>query len=77
MADFFAMGGYGFYVWGSYIVTAVFMIVEVLWVRNRRKTVLQRLSVMRKLSRSAPEATVQAASITAVKMNSASTTQPK
>ena len=27
-SEFFAMGGYGFYVWGSYLVTAVLMLVE-------------------------------------------------
>ena len=27
-ADFFAMGGYGVYVWGAYAVTAVLMLVE-------------------------------------------------
>ena len=27
-ADFFAMGGYGVYVWGAYAVTAALMLVE-------------------------------------------------
>jgi len=27
-AEFFAMGGYGLYVWGSYAVAAAFMLVE-------------------------------------------------
>lgn len=27
-SEFFAMGGYGLYVWGSYIVTAVCMLAE-------------------------------------------------
>ena len=27
-ADFFAMGGYGVYVWGAYAMTAVLMLVE-------------------------------------------------
>lgn len=36
--DFFAMGGYGLYVWGSYGLTAVLMAVEpVLAVRRRRQ----------------------------------------
>ena len=25
-SDFFAMGGYGFYVWGSYVVALVLMV---------------------------------------------------
>lgn len=35
---FFAMGGYGFYVWGSYLVTAIVMIGELLILRNRQRT---------------------------------------
>ena len=27
-ADFFAMGGYGLYVWGAYAMTAALMLVE-------------------------------------------------
>jgi heme exporter protein D len=33
--DFFAMGGYGFYVWGSYLVTAALIVVEIVAVRSR------------------------------------------
>jgi heme exporter protein D len=33
--DFLAMGGYGFYVWGSYIVAVVAIAVEVAAVRAR------------------------------------------
>ncbi|MBI3774527.1 MAG: heme exporter protein CcmD [Gammaproteobacteria bacterium] len=36
-SDFFAMGGYAFYVWGSYAVTAVLMIVEVIMVMRRHR----------------------------------------
>jgi heme exporter protein D len=46
MSEFFAMGGHGFYVWGSYGLTALFMIVEVILVARSKKTVLQRLSRM-------------------------------
>jgi heme exporter protein D len=35
-AEFFAMGGYGFYVWGSYVVTALLMGVEP-WLAHRRR----------------------------------------
>ena len=35
---FSAMGGYGFYVWGSYLVTAIVMIGELLILRNRQRT---------------------------------------
>jgi heme exporter protein D len=33
--DFFAMGGYGFYVWGSYAVTVVLVAIEIVAVRTR------------------------------------------
>jgi heme exporter protein D len=35
-ADFWAMGGYGLYVWGSFGVTAFCMAIEVLWVKQAR-----------------------------------------
>lgn len=34
-AEFFAMGGYGFFVWGSFGVTAVCMFLEP-WITARR-----------------------------------------
>jgi heme exporter protein D len=37
--DFIAMGGYGFYVWGSYLVTAIVIITEILLLRARRRAV--------------------------------------
>jgi len=37
LADFFSMGGYGFYVWGAYLVTAVAIVMEVVAVRARLK----------------------------------------
>ena len=33
--EFFAMGGYGLYVWGSYALTALFMAVEPLLALRR------------------------------------------
>ena len=35
--EFFGMGGYALYVWGSYGVTALLLIAEVLMVRARSK----------------------------------------
>jgi heme exporter protein D len=37
MNEFFAMGGYGFYVWSAYGVTAVVIIAEIIAVRARHK----------------------------------------
>ena len=40
MNEFFAMGGYGFYVWGAYGVTALAIVVELLALRARRGAAL-------------------------------------
>jgi heme exporter protein D len=37
--DFLAMGGYGFYVWGSMIVTGLAIALETVLLRQRRKRV--------------------------------------
>jgi heme exporter protein D len=44
MSEFFAMGGHGPYIWGSYAVTALFMVVEVVVAMRSKKTVLKRLA---------------------------------
>jgi heme exporter protein D len=43
MQEFFAMGGYAFYVWGSFGVTAVLMFLEVVLLRQRKRQLLRRL----------------------------------
>jgi heme exporter protein D len=40
MSNFFAMNGYGFYVWSAYGATAVVLAIELLVLRSRRRTVL-------------------------------------
>jgi len=52
-AEFFAMGGYAFYVWGSFGVTALALLIEPLLIRKRRNEVLRGLQ--RELSVSAKE----------------------
>ena len=37
-AEFFAMGGYGLYVWGSYAVTFVLIVLELMLVAARHRT---------------------------------------
>ena len=44
MSEFFAMGGHGFYIWVSFGVTALCMIVEVFAVKRSRKTVFKQLA---------------------------------
>jgi heme exporter protein D len=46
LSEFWAMGGYGLYVWGSYVVTAAIIVVEILLLKKSRKqtmTLLKRL----------------------------------
>ena len=51
MSEFFAMGGYGFYVWTAYAALAVVLVLEVIAVRTRRKAVVEEARL------SAPEST--------------------
>jgi len=42
-ADFFAMGGYALYVWGSYAVTGGLIVMEIILLRNRRRAAVGQL----------------------------------
>lgn len=44
MSEFFAMNGYGYFIWMSYGVTALFMVAEVLALLQSNKSVLKSLS---------------------------------
>lgn len=43
VADFFHMGGYAFYVWGSFGISALVVIAEVWQVRAKRREILRNL----------------------------------
>jgi heme exporter protein D len=43
-SEFFAMGGYGLYVWGSYGVTAAWMLLEPLLAARRHRAALRALA---------------------------------
>ena len=43
-SDFWAMGGYGLYVWGSFGVTAALMAAEALWAWQGRQQALSRVA---------------------------------
>ncbi len=49
-SEFLDMGGYGFYIWGSYGAAALLMLLEVLWVRHRYRTIRQRLGRINRMS---------------------------
>jgi heme exporter protein D len=38
------MGGYGLYVWGSFGVTALCMLVEIFWVQRAREQALNQIA---------------------------------
>ncbi len=38
ISEFFSMGGYGLYVWGSYGVTLICVVGEILLIKNRHRT---------------------------------------
>jgi heme exporter protein D len=40
-SEFFAMGGYGLYVWGSYGVTAAWMLLEPVLAARRHRAALR------------------------------------
>jgi len=40
-SEFFAMGGYGLYVWGSFGVTALALVIEVWLIRRRHAAAVQ------------------------------------
>ena len=52
--DFFAMGGYALYVWGSYAVTFALIAVEVVLVRRRRRVALRDARTLRVSEGGAP-----------------------
>ncbi len=42
-SEFWAMGGYGLYVWGSFGVTALCVALEMIWVKNARAQALAQI----------------------------------
>lgn len=49
-ARFFDMGGYAFYVWGSFGVTLAMMGAEVLLLRRRRRALLRQAQQSHKMN---------------------------
>ena len=43
-SEFWAMGGYGLYVWGSFGMTALCVALEMIWVKNARAQALTQIS---------------------------------
>jgi heme exporter protein D len=55
IAEFFYFNGYAWYVWGSYGVTAAFMIGEIILVIRGKKSMIHRLARMARLNNSSNE----------------------
>jgi heme exporter protein D len=47
-SDFWAMGGYGLYVWGSYAVFFAAILMEIILLRRGRSETFKRLKRMQK-----------------------------
>ena len=47
---FWAMGGYGLYVWGSYGMTVLCIVGEIWLLRRHRRTTLQTLKRLQRLN---------------------------
>ena len=54
LSAFFAMGGYGFYVWGSYLVTALLICAEIALLISRHRAARRAITATR--SRNTEEA---------------------
>jgi heme exporter protein D len=54
-SEFFAMGGYGLYVWGSYGMAALVLLFNVLAARRRERTVRQELEETMRLNQAESE----------------------
>ena len=52
--DFFAMGGYALYVWGSFGACALGMLIETLLIRRQRGAVLRLLREKHRADAAAP-----------------------
>ena len=47
-SDFWTMGGYGLYVWGSYAVTFALIVLEIVMLGLRRRDALERAAEARR-----------------------------
>ncbi|MBK7493524.1 MAG: heme exporter protein CcmD [Nitrosomonas sp.] len=45
-SEFFSMGGYGLYVWGSYAVTLICIVGEILLISRRHRTLEKQYSLI-------------------------------
>ena len=44
--DFLAMGGYAFYVWGSFLAVAIIMLFEIVIIKKNYQKTIQKLKLL-------------------------------
>jgi heme exporter protein D len=49
IGEFLSMGGYGFYVWSSFGMTALLLALEIIYVKRQRRALQQRLRRIQQL----------------------------
>lgn len=49
IGEFLSMGGYGFYVWSSFGMTALVLALEIVYVKRQRRALHQRLRRIQQL----------------------------
>jgi heme exporter protein D len=54
VSEFFAMGGYAFYVWGSFGITALVVAVEMGLIRARRRELIEQIRTELASQRTSP-----------------------
>ncbi len=50
LAEFISMGGYGFYVWASFGMTALLIVVEVIYLKRQHTTNIQRIRRLKNIN---------------------------
>lgn len=51
LAEFISMGGYGFYVWASFGMTALLIAAEVIYLKRQHATNIQRIRRLKNMNR--------------------------
>lgn len=52
MMEFLSQGGYAFFVWGAYGMTAVLLVAEILQLRAQQRTIFARLGRLMRMRNS-------------------------
>lgn len=50
LTEFISMGGYGFYVWASFGMTVLLIVIEVIYLKRQHATNIQRIRRLKNIS---------------------------